>query len=148
MLPFLLATSALPAAPPAMQHVELRPAPVLAPAPWQRRWATTGGGAPSWSQSWSQSWDHGPDGPDDVPEDGYGFKASKKDNKGFLWAGMSALAVGGITAASARSQSFAMREAQTLSELDAAYAKQRKLAYTSYGFLGAGALCMILEIPF
>lgn len=142
MLHLLLATSALPAAPPAIQHVELRPAPVLAQTPWQPRWAPIGGGP------WSQSWSHGPDGPDDVPEDGYGFKASKKDNKGFLWAGMSALAVGGIAAASARTQTFNMREAQTLSELDAAYDKQRKLAYTSYGFLGAGALCMILEIPF
>lgn len=118
------------------QSALLFPAPQLAQDPWQRRWAPVSG------------WSHGPDGPDDVPEDGYGFKASKKDNKGLLWAGLGAMAVGGITAASARSQSFAMRDAQTLAELDAAYDKQRKLAYASYGFLGAGALCMILEIPF
>lgn len=114
----------------------LLPAPTLARDPWERAW---GPGSP---------FSHGPDGPDDVPEDGYGFKASKKDSKKLLWVGLSSMAVGGLVAASARSQSFTMREAQTLSELNAAYDKQRKLAYTSYSFLGAGALCMILEIPF
>ncbi len=114
----------------------LLPAPTLAQDPWKTAW---GPGSP---------FSHGPDGPDDVPEDGYGFKASKKDSKKLLWAGLSSMAVGGLVAASARSQSFTMREAQTLSELNAAYDKQRKLAYTSYGFLGAGALFMILEIPF
>ena len=140
MLSLLLATNvssaSVAAAPPGLASMLPLPAPVLAQDPWQRPWAKVSG------------WSHGPDGPDDVPEDGYGFKASNQDNKGWLWAGMGALAVGGLTAASARSQSFTMREAQTLSELDAAYEKQRKLAYASYGFLGAGALCMVLEIPF
>ena len=140
MLSLLLATNvssaSVAAAPPRLASMLLLPAPVLAQDPWQRPWAKVSG------------WSHGPDGPDDVPDDGYGFKASNQDNKGWLWAGMGALAVGGLTAASARSQSFTMREAQTLSELDAAYEKQRKLAYASYGFLGAGALCMVLEIPF
>ena len=140
MLSLLLATSfssaSAAAAPPGLASMVLLPAPVLAQDPWHRPWAHVSG------------WSHGPDGPDDVPEDGYGFKASNTDNKGWLWAGMGALAVGGLTAASARNQTFTMRDAQTLSELDAAYEKQRKLAYTSYGFLGAGALCMVLEIPF
>lgn len=128
--------------------LDLLPVPVLAQDPWQRRWAPVSGWSQGASLGTSRGWSHGPDGPDDVPEDGYGFKASKKDKKGLLWAGMGAMAVGGIAAASARSQSFVMREAQTLSDLDASYEKQRKLAYASYGFLGAGALCMILEIPF
>ena len=110
----------------------LRPPPTLAPY-----------AAPTTSV-----WRHGPDGPDDVPEDGYEFKASKKSSKKLLWAGMGAMAIAGLTASAARNQSYTMREAQTMSELDAAYLKQQRLAYTTYGLLGAGALCMVLEIPF
>lgn len=91
---------------------------------------------------------HGPDGPDDVPEDGYEFKPSKSDKPTFMWIGLGAVAISGLTAANARSQSYVMREATTMAELDAAYTHQKRMAYATYGLLGAGALCMILEVPF
>jgi hypothetical protein len=84
--------------------------------------------------------------PDPVPLEPVPLVPVRKRLPGFLLAG-GALGLGATTTSLlALAQNDAMRDAQTVRQLDAAYQAQQVLGVTSYVLMGATALCLGLEL--